>query len=251
MRLSEFAGVTLPDAQAVSDLTRVAEREKLKPVGLPMGEYDLYGSESPMGAQTYRADFAMTAVTQAMVDALMAKEGTRGTLKQLMRDASTRQVDAKLLKVAQGVTVADKHGGIERLSCTFEADPGWYASALTTVNFTTTAAVELSGANVHAGNLRAVRYLVLTITTALAGVTNITVLNTGGLNPTLQYTQATSGTLVIDCGAHTVYEGSTNRMAKISRPYTQVPLLWVDPGAAWVTFDRSLSGSVAFRSAWK
>jgi hypothetical protein len=68
---------------------------------------------------------------------------------------------------------------------------------------------------------------------------------------TLQYLDSTGDVLVINAGKHTVYEGPTNRMAKISRPDTQVPLLFLEPGNSVVSFSRTLLGSIQFRSAWK
>lgn len=251
MRLREFAGVTLPDAQHVSDLTRVVEMAMLKPTGALLGDYDLYGSQSPMSAQTYQADFMFAGATQAGVDALLAKIGARGTLKQTMWDASVRQTEAKLAKVAMATTVEDKHAGVQRVSCEFRAEPLWYAGTATTVSFSSLTSVNVTGASGNLGNARAIKHLVLTITTHLAGALTISIIPSAGQQAAIEYTAATSDTLVIDAGAHTVREGTTDRYAQTSRAATQVPLLFLEPGNSVLSFDIALSGSLVFRSAWR
>lgn len=252
MRITEFAGVTIPGNQNISNLTRAALDATLRPTGAPQGDYDLYGTTSPWPSQTYDAEFMFTAVTYATLDALLAKVGTRGTLKQLLWDQSTsRQTEAKLISAELSTTVEDKFAGIQRCTCQFRAEPFWYATTATTVSFSSTASVNLTSANSNLGNARAIKYVVLTITTNLAGATTFTITPTAGTTAAIQYLTTTSGNLVINAGAHTVYVGATNSYANTSRAATQIPLLFLEPGNSVMTFSRSLSGNIVFRSCYK
>lgn len=251
MRLHEFAGIALPDAQAVSDLTREALTSYLRPTGQPFGDYNLYGASLPFGQQTYRHDFLYSVAAQATIDALFAKIGVRGTLKQTMWDASTRQTEALLVRVSQATTVEDKHAGLQRLSCEFHAEPFWYATTATTVVITSATSVNLTSANSNLGNARAIKYVVLTITSNLPAATTITITPTTGTAAAIIYIEASTGTLVIDAGAHTVKLAGVNKYAKTSRADTQVPLLFLEPGNSVLTADNAITGSIVFRSAWK
>jgi hypothetical protein len=251
MRLHEFAGVSLPDAQAVSDLSREVLTASLRPTGQPFGDYYLYGSSSPFGMQTYRHEFLYSAASQTTIDALMAKIGVRGTLKQTCWDASTRQTEAILVRVTRATTVEDKHAGIQRMNCEFLAEPFWYATTLTTVAFTSTTSVALSGSNGNAGNARAIKGLVLTITSNLPSATTITLTPSSGTASSIVYIEASTGTLVVDAGAHTVKLAGVNKYAKTSRADTQVPLLFLEPGNSTLTATNAITGSIAFRSCWR
>ena len=269
---SEFNSIALPRGNFSLAAPRAFAANRLQPTGALLGDYDLEGLGNRLVQQAYQVEFTIAQCdAQAKMDALMGVARRSGTLK-ITNNLQTRRCTAKVSAIGWSTTIDDWRARLARISLQFSAEPFWYDDVLTTLAFTSQDYINLRTVN-NAGNARAIKHLVLTITTALPGATTIFIEPTGpryynefkygaqcygvvsSLVPApaacqLTYNAATGATLVIDAGRATVQVGGVDAYANTSKPDTQTALLWLDPGPAVVHFSRVVSGSIAWRNCW-
>lgn len=269
---SEFNSIALPRGNFSLAAPRAFASNRLQPTGALLGDYDLEGLGNRLVQQAYQVEFTIAQCdAQARMDALMGVSRRSGTLK-ITNNLQTRRCTAKISAISWSTTIDDWRARQARISLQFSAEPFWYDDVLTTLSFTSQDYINLRAVN-NAGNARAIKHLVLTITTSLPGATTIFIEPTGtryynefkygaqrygvvsSLIPTsaasqLTYNAATSAPLVIDAGRATVQMGGLDAYANATKPDTQTALLWLDPGPAVVHFSRIVSGSISWRNCW-
>lgn len=269
---SEFNTIALPRGNFSLAAPRAFATNRLQPTGALLGDYDLEGLGNRLVQQAYQVEFTIAQCdAQAKMDALMGVARRSGTLK-ITNNLQTRRCTAKVSAIGWSTTIDDWRARLARISLQFSAEPFWYDDVQTTLAFTNQDYINLRTVN-NAGNARAIRHLVLTISTSLPGATTITIEPTGPryyggfrygaqrygvvsqLIPApvacqLTYNTATGAPLVIDAGRAMVRVGSADAYANTSRPDTQTALLWLDPGPAVVHFTRVVSGSISWRNCW-
>jgi hypothetical protein len=266
MRFTEFDGVSLPTNGVDVTPPRIVNIDLLQLAGGQMVDKD--GFFTPIPSQTYSQRFMYSSVTQANLDALYAKLGKRGKLKRLMRDGSTRFCNAKLTGLEAPMNNFDYLATVQRISATWQAEPLWYADSATTVSFSSVSYVSLR-ANQN-GNARAIKYVVLTVTSVISNpfiiyieptgsnYYNETTYGAGTYGPDagefasmLAFAGVAAG-LVVDAGNNTVkeYSSGTNFYAYAYKPATQTALLWLEPGDNIIRFNQAVSGSLTYRKAY-
>lgn len=268
---NEFNGIYMPPAEFNTGIPRAFAQNRIGTTG-GEGEYDLDGTRNPMTQQSYTHEISVAACDfQAKWDELLSMARTSGTLKKT-NGSVTRQTRAKISNIADATTVEDWARRSKRIGIQFSAEPYWYSDEEVSVNFTSALYVSLRNTP-NAGNTRAVKYVVLTITSNIASSLIISVepntpihggsyygefkygtrvygQDTSLINSGLTYNAAMYGTLVIDAGNGTVTVNGVDAYANTVRPDTQMALLWLEPGDNIIRFSSAATGNITFRSAW-
>ncbi len=269
---TEFNSVPLPKANFSLAMPRVFTQNRIAATGAVMGEYDLEGVANRQTQQTYDVEFLVADCDfQAKLDAILGAARRRGLLK-ISDSKQTRQATGKVVSVDETTTMDDWRNKKQRIRMQLACEPQWYADVATTVAFTSATAVSLK-TTPNRGNARAIKYVVLTITTSISGSLTITsepqgdnyygapkygkvkygspALGDGSKQTaSLVYNASTSAPLVIDAGNATVRVGGVDAYANVVRPSTQMALLWIEPGDNIIRFSQAVSGGLVFRSAW-
>lgn len=266
---TEFNGVTLPLGNFVTNLNLAFAENRMRTTG-GEGEYDLDGNVNPLAQQSYSCEFTLPKCDyDTKYNALKGAMRRRGLLKRA-NYTTIQRATAKVTSIADTTTPSDLFARTKRMTVTFTAEPYWYDDTLTTVSFTSATRVFLTS-SYNQGNARAIKYVVLTITS------NISTLLTLGISPygdsafygefdygdeyyggidlgneasAFTYTGNTSGAFVIDAGNSTVRLAGVDVYANVTLPSTQMALLWLEPGQGEINFNQAVTGSLAFRSAW-
>ena len=268
--ISEFNGVQFPRGLFSLDQTRVFDQSRMKVTG-GEGDYDLNGIRSRLQQQTYNYEFTRQLPCydfQDSLDAIAASAITSGILKKT-DGRSIRRTTAKIINIKDVSNVLDWRAQRQKLIYQFSAEPYWYNDNATTQSFTAS-----TGFNVtNRGNARAIKYVVLTITSNVSnpfiftvtplgtnvnyygafkyGTKKYTLLNTGFAASSLTYAAATvSASLVIDAGNNTVRVGGVDTYANVTRPATQMALLWLEPGVNQIAFNRAVTGTLVYRDCY-
>lgn len=266
---TEFNGVRLPRWNWVADTSLTFADARMPTTG-GMGEYDLYGSDNPLGTQTYRGEFMLPLCDYRTKETEIKGAFRRQGLLKRSDGTYTQYAVAKVTSSADVTTPADWKRGTKRMSVEFKAEPLWYDDTLTTVSFTSATRV-FYHTRPNRGNARAIKNVVLTITS------NISTFVTIGVSPygdaafygedvygggyyggsvsdieatTLTYTGNTSGPLVFDAGAGTVRLNGVDVYNNVTLPDTQMALLWIEPGGGELNFSQAVTGTLQFRSTW-
>lgn len=269
---TEFNGQALPRGNFSLVLPRTFAANRLRPTGALLGDYDLDGVANRLVQQQYQAEFTVAACdVNAAIDAILGATRRSGLLK-ITDNATTRRATAKVETINDVTTIDDWVSKRTRLAVQFSVEPYWYSESLTTLTFTSSTYVSLR-TSYNSGNARAIKYVVLTITSAVAAPLTINVIPTGPYyygeflygvraygastpsNQTVEgaqlvYGASTTGTLVINAGASTVQEDGVDVYANVTRPGTQMALLWLDPGPQVMRFSQAVTGTLQFRSCW-
>lgn len=268
---TEFNGVYMPPADFNTAMPRAFAQNRLATTG-GEGEYDLNGTTNRMTQQSYTHEITVAACNfRAKWDELLGMSRVSGVLKKT--DGTTvRRAQAKITNINETTTPADWARRTQRIGIQFSAEPYWYSDIATTVSFSGVTYVSLRS-NGNIGNARAVKHVVLTITSNIATSLTIsmnpnTPLSTGSyygefrygtkrygentslVASSLTYAAPMYGTLVIDAGASTVEVNGVDAYANTTRPATQMALLWMEPGDNILRFSSAATGSLTFRSAW-
>jgi len=267
--ISEFNGVQFPRGLFSLDQTRVFEQNRMRVTG-GEGDYDLNGIRSRLSQQSYSLEFTKPLICQSWaseLDAIAASAITSGILKKT-NGSYVRRATAKIVNIKDVSSIFDWKAQRQKLIYQFSADPYWYADLATTRTFTSS-----TGFNVtNQGNARAIQYVVLTITSNLSNPFTFTVtplgtspayygafkyggrkyssVNTGYAASSLTYAAATTASLVFDAGNSTVRLNGVDAYQNVTRPATQMALLWLEPGANQIAFNQAVTGNLVFRSCW-
>ncbi|HRA66542.1 MAG TPA: hypothetical protein PL187_11015 [Caldilinea sp.] len=269
---TEFNSVPLPKANFSLAMPRAFIQNRIPAAGAVLGEYDLEGASNRQGQQTYDVEFLVADCDfQAKLDAILGAARRRGVLK-ISDSKQARRATGKVVAVDETTTMNDWRDRKQRIRMQIACEPQWYADVATTVTFTSATAVSLKNTP-NRGNARAIQFVVLTITSSISGSLTINSEPQGdnyygtpkygkvkygsaaiadGSKETAQlvYGASTSSTLVIDAGNSTVKVGGVDAYANITRPETQMALLWIEPGDNIIRFSQAVSGNIVFRSAW-
>ncbi len=266
---TEFNGVRLPLGNFVTNLNLAFAENRTRTTG-GEGEYDLDGDTAFLTQQSYSCEFTLPICDyDAKYNALKGAMRRRGLLKR-SNYTTVQRATAKVTSITDTTTPNDLWQRTKRMSVTFTAEPYWYDDLLTTVTFASASRVNLTS-QYNRGNARAVKYVVLTITS------NINTFLTIGITPygdasfygegdygdiyysgddlgneaaALTYTGNTSSTFVINAGNSTVRVGGVDEYDNVTLPATQMALLWLEPGQSEINFNQAVTGTLEFRSAW-
>ncbi len=269
---TEFNSVQLPRGNFSLAMPRTFIQNRLAPTGAILGEYDLEGLSNRQGQQTYDVEFVVSDCDfQAKLDEILGAARRFGQLK-ITDNAQVRRATAKVVSVAEKTTMDDWRDRKQRIGLQLSCEPQWYDDTLTTVTFTSATRVSLKNTP-NRGNARAIKYVVLTITSNISGSMVITsepqgdnyyntfkygqkrygssAIGSGAkLSSAIAYVGSTTAPLVIDAGNATVRVGGVDAYSNTTRPATQMALLWIEPGDSIVRFSQAATGTLAFRSAW-
>lgn len=260
--LTEFRSVPIVPGAFSGDMSRAFTVETLAPTGTPFGLYRLDGTRSRMSNQAVSFEFTYPSRCFDRVgqwfNTLLAAGQSEGTLKKT--DGRTvLETQASITTIRDATTIDDLGSGIKRTALTFTAEPFWYGP-LKTYTFSN----EFIWAVQNAGNARAIKHLVISVTDNLSGTElaphTITANQTYGTTATLDIAANLTGPVVIDCGANTVTANGVNAYASVRRPATQLPLLYAEgaylsngrlvDNATFITFETTVSGTVQLRDTW-
>jgi hypothetical protein len=262
--LERFGTLVLPTAKprstagvgpAISALTDV--------VG---GAYDSWGSnQAPVGTQTITHTAIITGSSFTSVDAqyatLRGMIGKRDRLYRRHPDNSLEWIYARLTNVT-----ADRQSGQIyhfEVNMTFEVanypwngylrgyqwslDTGLFFDAGLIFDGVTSYVIPQSGTIVFSGvGNYPVKNPVITIYAGGTTVTGLTMSDSvSGYSLAYGGTVAAGGTLIIDCGAYTVYNGTTDHYAYLTRGSAHVIPEWVSiPAGGTMTITKTEAGTV-------
>jgi hypothetical protein len=264
-----FNDTPLPRGNFVTQMPRVFAQNRLRIPGAVMGDYDLEGIRNRPTQQSYTFEFTVAECdVNTRMDALLGAAQRVGQLR-ISNSQQTRRATAKVTNAVDATTMDDWRSRQKRVQVQFDAEPFWYADAPTVVPFTSTTTVLLRNSTANLGNARAIKYVVLTITSNITAFVNISINpQTGNYyneflygtkfytadsfaqSAALTYIGYTSAPLVIDAGNSTVRLGGVDVYANTTKPDTQTALLWLEPGDNRISFSQAVSGSISFRNCW-
>lgn len=268
-----FNGIRLESGNFSTGIPRAFAQNRMATTG-GQGEYDLNGVRNPMTQQTYSHEFTMKSCDfQTRYDQLFGLSNRRGLLVKT-NGPESRQCTAKIFNISDATTIADYRSQSQRIGMQFTAEPFWYDTVETSVNFAGASYVSLRNTP-NRGNARAIKYLVLTIYSNIDSSLTISItpnnpglygayygtfkygtrryssgLLTGQVASGITYNAPMYGTLVIDAGNDRVTVNNVDAYANTVRPATQMALLWLEPGDNIIRFSAPATGNVTFRSAW-
>jgi len=253
MNIVSFNGWTVPTALAEYRFENAAIAGATPILGAG-GFWDSQGDKSALRPRSVRADFLMTATSWANLDSAVdaaraALMGGRGLLKMAVGD-SLATADRRAL--ARCVKFETPYGYEDYLqvqaSVEFEIlQATWDAESASAANVGGTSFTVTNG-----GNAPVSRTLVITLNGPLSTAWTLTNTTTG---EALTYdasvdTLGGGDSVVIDCGALTVRDGSTDVWSNLTLGNTQTGFMSLAAGVNSFTASSGITVNFAWRDAW-
>lgn len=245
-KLLSFDGVTLPTRNAEMPLGTGDTAPGIVPAA--GGSYDRYGTRQVL-PQTrrivYTAGYSAStdAALQALLDALRAKVGVRGSLIRVrVADSVQQNITARLLSVDGGWRNED--GRYFAVTCTFETSESSWRSASATVSSRALTSGSQNLSVVVAGNAPVTDAVVQV--GATSGTITLGTITASGIGAQMIYAGTiTAGTVAIDAGLWTVKQGTVDKYANFSlgASHSAYGLLPMTPGTVTVAFAVNGSGT--------
>lgn len=263
---TEFNSVVLPLGNFVANLDLAFAQNRTRTTG-GEGEYDLDGDRTPMLQQSYSCEFTLPQCDyDAKYNALKGAMRRRGLLKR-SNYSTVQRATAKVTSITDTTTPNDIFARTKRMTVTFTAEPYWYDDAESGVVFTLAMSIRPE----NLGNARAVKFVVLTISSATGTSLEINTHGDGDGTPydegyydtfyydgsdvgnedgSIEFASPTGSTIIIDAGNSRVTIGGVDSYDEITIPDTQMALLWLEPGVNEITFNQPVTGTLVWRNAW-
>lgn len=267
--LTEFRGVKFHGTNPNADLSRAFQVDTLAPTGTPFGSYALDGLKPRMLDQTVTFEFVYPAgyyhQSAVWFDTLLASAQSSGLLKKT-DGQRVLQITANITSIQDATTIDDIRNAHKRTSIEFRCEPFWYTDPAKTVTFASATSVALNTeARRNEGNARAIKNLILTITTNIVATELspfvITFTPASGTTAVLNIIGSMTAPIVINAGAGSVVANSVNVYRYTSRSAIQQPLIFLEgqqlssggvlqTNNTTISFTSAISGNVSFRDTW-